>query len=333
MAGYEQLAKEIQRISKDTVTHRPVIDEALSKSALGHDFKAHNITVTQPLADGDLLLRHTPPDGHDIMLYQNIGDNSLRIYNDTSGETSAWFYADGRAYVNLTDFAVDNQHLADLSVGPAKLRTDSVTEVKIAGLAVTNGKLGAGAVGTGKVLDDAITRAKMNSDTQNQSQGTSSMRSLSTGLGGSSLSGSPGNHAHLSVNFNSEYTLAEKESSANLKTAVEGMRQSAAHTQIYPLLDLVIDLAHQLMDDPGVSVQEKVRRIKEDPAYAHEFRMQHDDEYFAAWAIANDAAYAAKVQDDPRIQQMAAHAWQVYTRIEDDPAIVEDYKRRRGPFA
>lgn len=343
----------LRELSEFVATRRDVVDKQIGKSAIGIDFVTENLTgqtatidtlsgtsatinsvaigssqgITAPgvvrsnseilvggsLASNPNIIRTVPTDGDQCRIVQTSTDDSIRIINDTTGVTSAFFYRDGRAYVDLLNSSIGNNHLANSSVDQDKVANGSINRDKVA--------------------NDEIVLSHMNDDTKNRSQGTHSMRSLSDNLGGSSVSASPGNHSHFSVNFNSEYTIEQKERSANLKTTVEGMRQSAVHTQIYPLIDLVLDLAHQLLDDPGIAVQEKVRKLKEDPVYVHEFRMQYDDEYYAAWAIDNDPTYAAKVQDDPRIQEMAAHARQVYTRIEDDPVIVEDYKRRRGPFS
>lgn len=341
MAGYEKLASELQSLVERTATSRPVAAKAVDKLAIGRDFKASNLTVTQPLAEGDILIRHNPEDGNDIQIRQHASDNTLRIHDASTGNTSGWFYPDGRAWFDFLDGTVESRHV--LNLAGSKIDNQSLTSGKYALLSVGFGQLANDSIGDQKVYEDGIKSihiantnvlyAHMNSNTKDESQGTSSMRSIQTLLGGSSVQASAGNHAHLSVNFNSLYTLDEKEASASLVTQVRGMRQQQQHGNLYPLIDLVLDLAHQNMDEPDHDVVEKVRRLKEDRVYAHEFRMKHDAKYYAAWAIDHVPEYAEKVRDDSRIQQMAAHAREVYTRIEDAPKIVEDYKHRKGPFA
>lgn len=339
MAGYQQLGREMQRTARATATHKPVIDEALSKAALGYDFKAQSITVNQPLAepDGDTIIRHAPPDGTIKSLKQESSDGSLRIVDETSGNIGAYFYSNGRTYIDLTNSALENRHYSTASITGAKLADDTVTGGKIANSTILSGNiddgqvnnrvLGTDSVSRGKVQDTEITYAKLNGDTKGLGTGTSSMRSIGSG---SSTSAAGSNHTHLSVNFNSQYTIAQKEAAANLISTVRDMVMQPA---LAPLRDLVLELAHQLMDEPDHTVQEKVNRLKTDPVYTLEFRMKHDPEYYAAWCIDNVPEYAAKMADDPVVQGMAAHARQVYTRIEDDPVIVEDYLRRKGPFS
>lgn len=296
----------LQALSEQVSTRKDVADLALNKTAIGIEFSTKNLVNPKPLSEGTTILTHAPPDGDAVRLARDASDNSLRIINDATGNTSAIFLRNGTANITLTAGAVDTTQLAGLSV----------TNSKIAGLAVTNSKIGL----------SAVNRNNMSSDTENQSQGTSSMREIS-GSGGS-LACAASNHLHASVNFNTNYTLTEKEHSANLKTTVEGMRNQQQFLTFQPLIDLVLDLAHQLLDDIDAPVQEKVSKLKTDPAYAHEFYMKYDPAYFAAWAIEFVPEYASKVEDDPRIQEMAANAIAKYGKVEDSPAIVEDYKRR-----
>lgn len=339
MAGYQQLGREMQRTARATVTHKPVIDEAMSKAALGYDFKAQSITVNQPLAetDGDTLIRHAPPDGNIKSLKQATSDGSLRIVDETTGNISAYFYSTGRAYVNLTDSSVDTNHMSNGAITNSKLGGESVTNSKLGPDSVTTSKIATngvqfdnispGAVTSSKIPNDNILYSHMANDTKNQGTGTSSMRTIGSG---SSSSAAGSNHTHLSVNFNSQYTIAQKEVAANLVSTVRDMVIQPA---LAPLRDLVLELAHQLMDEKDQTVQEKVTRLKTDPAYAHEFNMKYDPEYYAAWCMDQVPEYAATMADDPVVQGMAAHARQVYTRIENDPVIVENYKNKKGPFS
>lgn len=326
MAGYEKLAAEIQSLSERTATSRPVAAKAIDKLALGRDFRASNLTVTQPLAEGDILIRHNPPDGNDKRIIQDSVDNTLRIVDSTTGNISAWFYPNGKAYLDLVNSAIETRHYDDISITNAKL-AGNITGTKIAGNTLGFGNYADASIGDQKIYDLGVNWSHMGGDTKNQSTGTSSMRTIGSG---SSTSAAGSNHTHLSVNFNSQYTIAQKEVAANLVTTVRDMVLQPA---LAPLRDLVLELAHQLMDEPDHTVQEKVNRLKTDPAYAFEFNMKHDPEYYAAWSIDNVPEYAEKMVDDPVVQEMAAHAREVYARIEDDPVIVEDYLRRRGPFS
>lgn len=334
MAGYEKLAAEIQSLSERTATSRPVAAKAMDKLAIGKDFVAESarvtddLRVTKSLSSGPTLIRHAPADGHTIALRQDSSDNSFRILNETTGNISAYFYPNGKAFIDPLDNSIFSNHISSLAGSKIQVGTLPGTRLQTNTIGFDN--YGDNSMGDQKIYSGGVVLNHLSGNTKSQSQGTDSLRRIQTLLGGSSLLASAGNHTHLSVNFNSVYTIEQKETSANLVTQARNM---AVQPQLEPLRALVLELAHQLMDEPDHDVVEKVRRIKEDPAYAHEFRMKYDGGYYAAWLIDNDSAYAAKVQDDPRIQEMAAHARQVYARIEDDPTIVEDYKNRRGPFS
>jgi hypothetical protein len=359
VAGFEQLGAEVRRIAQEAPQEYPVASAILDKTAIGKTFTSESLEVTfdlrntKPLADGTTLIRHAPSDGNTIAIQQDINDNSLRIRNESTGNISAWFYPNGRAYVDLTNDAVENRHilaeavdvneLANLAVTTAKLNNLAVTAGKLNDLSVTNPKIGIGAVDTDNVATAAIISAKLatdsvvsakianlqvqlhhiNNDAKNQSQGTASLREIAgTGSSGACAAS---NHTHLSINFNSQYTLAEKQRSADLVTQVQN---TMVQPQLEALRQLVLDVARQLMDDPDATVQQKVQLLQQDALYAHEFRMKHDANYYAAWQMRNDPQYAQTVEHDARIQGMAARAVADYGGVEDDPAVVEEYKRR-----
>ena len=142
---------------------------------------------------------------------------------------------------------------------------------------------------------------------------------------GSSTSAAGSNHVHASVNFNADYSLEEKVISAGLVQNVRGM---TVQPQLESLRLLVLDLARQLMDERDHDVVEKVRRLRDDPAYAHEFRMKHDAGYFAAFMLDNNPRYAEACADDDRVKGMADVARKHYGKIDSDPAKVEDAKRK-----
>lgn len=325
MAGYEKLAAEIQSLSERTATSRPIAAKAVDKLAIGRDFKASNITVTQPISEGADLIRHQPPDGDNYRISQDLSDNSMQVVNDSTGLTSAYFYPNGRAFIDPLDDSIHSNHISSLA--GSRIQSGTMPGTRLQNNTLAFAQYGDAEMGDQKIYNFGVNYSHMSGDTKNQSTGTSSMRSLGTG---STTSAAGSNHTHLSVNFNSQYTIDQKEIAANLVSTVRDMVMQPA---LAPLRDLVLELAHQLMDEPDLTVQEKVNRLKADPVYAHEFRMKHDPEYYAAWCIDQVPEYADKMENDLAVQEMAAHARQVYARIEDDPAIVEDYKNRRGPFS
>src|SRR5215212_799166 len=96
----------LQRLNEKVSTRKDVADAALNKTAIGIEFSTKNLVNPKPLSEGTTIFTHDPPDGDTVRLARNASDNSLRIINDATGNTSAYFYRDGRAYINLTDFAI-----------------------------------------------------------------------------------------------------------------------------------------------------------------------------------------------------------------------------------
>src|SRR5215212_8443910 len=160
----KQTFDALQSLSERVSTRKDVADRSLDKTAIGIEFSTKNLVNPKPYTEGTTILTHAPPDGDTVRLARNSSDNSLRIINDATGNTSAYFYRDGKAYINLTDLAIEWQHLQLPSVYNATL------------------------------YDDTVNQRTLANDTRSQSQGTASMRTI--GGSGGSLSAAASNHTH-----------------------------------------------------------------------------------------------------------------------------------------
>ena len=279
------MGREKRKQVHKTMFSRPNLQEILTQSGikreLGSVYKVGGdapFIQTHNLAGANKLLwQHDPGDG-DTWEGWHDTDNTYRIYNPTTAQTAAWFYRDGRVFVDL--------------------------------------------------INDAVELHQIHDDIKNASQGTHSLRSLGSNHGGSSVQGSPANHSHSSVNFNKRYAPEDMMKVADIRAEVEKMRKDPKHKELRPVLDLLLDLAHQLIDEVDMRCEEKARRLMDDKAFAHEFYMKYDDEYFAAWMLEHDPDYRAKTGGDERIVKMAANGHSKHGTIENDPVVVSEFNRK-----
>lgn len=175
-------------------------------------------------------------------------------------------------------------------------------------------------------VNSAIHNYHINADAKDEAQGTSSLRKIA-GTGGS-LSAAASNHNHSSVNFKHDYTDEERRRSIALRKAVEELELVGNLGTLEPIKELLLDLAHQLIDDPGERADDWQARKEQDPAYRHEWLMKHDTEYYAAWMLDNDPEYKEKAGKEKHIQDMAERGRQRHGKVEDDPQIIAEFNRK-----
>jgi hypothetical protein len=166
----------------------------------------------------------------------------------------------------------------------------SVSESNLAGFSVTSGKIGTSAVTETKVAEDAIAGPAIADSLNGPGQGTFGLRKI-TGSGGSQQAAAA-DHGHGSVNFKHDYAREERWRAIGKAEAVEALLEGARLPKWgRTLIELVLELEHQLMDDPDASAREWQERVERDPGARHEFLMMHDHEYHHAWMMQHDDAH------------------------------------------
>lgn len=172
------------------------------------------------------------------------------------------------------------------------------TRIKNAAGAVTPAMLAAGipaskladrTLGGIKMIVGTVGQTELNANTRDEAMTVSSMRTL---VYGSAVSAAGSNHVHVaSVNFKSDYSIEEKKRSVELRRRARDGKGKDLAGDMAALKELVLDLAHQLMDDPEESADVWVPKLETVPEFLHEFRMKWEPLYFLRYKLETDPYY------------------------------------------
>lgn len=117
---------------------------------------------------------------------------------------------------------------------------------------------------------------------------------------GSSGAAAASNHGHGSVNFKTAYTREERLQTVRMRAEVEQIvAQPGTPPAMRALAALLLDVTHQLIDEPDVRRDEVERLLVEDPEFRHGYRMKNDPLYYMRWRIEHDPEYRKIVYDNP----------------------------------
>lgn len=159
-----------------------------------------------------------------------------------------------------------------------------------------------GRINTPEIESGAVTGGEINGSIKNPGQGTYGLRTI--GGNGSSNSCAASNHNH-SYGFKANFSQAErKEFMADLHELEREPKPNALTRQI-------IRLSRMQCDEPDMSAEELIERLDkwgdasataEEHDWAHEWRLEHEQDYYARWMVTYDRRYREEMGDHPRIQ-------------------------------
>lgn len=167
--------------------------------------------------------------------------------------------------------------------------------------------------GVASRLEDAtgtVHATHINDDTKGGADDAFRLRKINKGTG----PGAAGeNHSHSSVNFNIDYTDEERRHTLKKRrlTAELLAELPEKFAPLAPALELLLDVAHQLIDHPEQSGDDFQEAFENNSFFRHEYLMSNDASYSAAFRVAHDEELA-EIEPDAREHRLAARGRKKY---------------------
>lgn len=158
--------------------------------------------------------------------------------------------------------------------------------------------------------DNKVHNTHINDDAKGGANGSFGLRKILKGDG----PGAAGEtHTHSSVNFNIDYTDEERRRTLTTRRLTRELLASLPErfAPLTPALELLLDVAHQLIDHPEQSGDDFQEAFENNSFFRHEYLMSNDASYSAAFRIEHDEELA-ELEPDAREHRLAARGRKKY---------------------